>query len=141
MRGDHWMSREGRLTVSAARFPIAAIIEMRDHRSKYTGPDIVPLDGLSAPLVGDMQKVIRAQAVLLEEAADAISYLLHRKCRNVPLHKALHATEAECRLVTTLARMTAVSRKAVAEGYSALHLDGEAYGCIDDPTREEEAAA
>lgn len=111
---------------------------MNDTVGKFLGENIVPLDALSAPLVGEMQQVIRAQNELLVEADEAIRYFLGRKKEHVDLHYHMHATESESRLVTVLAKINNQARRPLADAYDAFHHTKAYYGCIDDPAGEAE---
>jgi hypothetical protein len=103
------------------------------------GHDLVPLDSLSAPLVGSLQAQIRAQRFLIERMSEAVKYTLDRIFAEPKLFHLFYLTEAHCGLTTALANGLVLEREKVAKNFGAHHDARIQYGCIDDGFEKEAA--
>jgi hypothetical protein len=113
--------------VKSLHGPALASVLAEAHRLA-AGGDIVPLDQLSAPIVGRLQACLRAQERALAECLAAMSHALET-CGG---KGQLYATETESRLVTAMAMALREPRSETANRYRAHHDDRHDYGCVDD---------
>jgi hypothetical protein len=101
---------------------ITLVIDGIPEAGPYLGNGVVPLDALSAPLVSEMQAVIRRQNEVLQQCYHAMDYLLSRNNQNYErLRYVLDATEADARLTAAIAALTGEPRKVVCGAYGCFY--------------------